>query len=182
MEWMLMPLKRYAQFSGRSRRQEFWMFFLLQFLIYFALTIIAFVIGAGAAGMSSAGSTPGSAGLVGMFAALGIFFLVYLVIAFGLLIPNIAVAVRRLHDTNRSGLWLLLMIVPYVLGYILAFMGAASQSTAIAGLGGIITLVGLIGAIVLLVFYCLPGTVGPNQYGPDPKGADLGAVNVPPTY
>ena len=63
-----------------------------------------------------------------------------------ILIPSIAVAIRRLHDTNRSGWWLLIALIPFI------------------------------GALVLLVFYVLPGTVGPNKFGEDPKGVEAAAV------
>jgi uncharacterized membrane protein YhaH (DUF805 family) len=60
-----------------------------------------------------------------------------------LLLPNLAVAVRRLHDTDRSGWWLLIALLP------------------------------LIGLIVLIVFFCIRGTPGPNRFGPDPLASDL---------
>lgn len=181
MEWMLLPLKRYAQFSGRSRRQEYWMFILFQFLLYTVLGVVGMVIGAGAAGLSSAGGNPSGAGLMGMFAAFGIFALVFMIVYFALLIPSIAVTVRRLHDQERSGMWLLAVIVPYVIGYIVAIAGAAAESTVIAGLGGLVTLLGVIAGLVLFVFMFLPGTPGPNRYGPDPKAGEH-AVAAPPAY
>jgi uncharacterized membrane protein YhaH (DUF805 family) len=93
----------------------------------------------------------------------------------GTIVPNISVGVRRLHDTNRSGWWLLLPIVPYAMAF--AFGGAALMSAAAggaigmsAGLGmaGILLLIGVVGAVVLLIFYILPGTPGDNRYGSDP--------------
>ena len=170
MEWMILPLKRYAQFSGRSRRQEYWMFVLFQMLIYIALGIVAVVLGAGAAGLASGGTSSGSAGMMGMFAALGVFLLVYGLVGLAFLVPNLAVIVRRLHDTERSGKWLLAVVVPYVLGYVLSIVGAASQSNVLAMVGGLVAVIGMIGGLVLLVFMCLDGTPGPNRYGADPKG------------
>lgn len=183
MEWMLMPLKRYAEFSGRSRRMEYWMFVLFQVLLFVVFGIIAGVLVGGAASMG-AGSTSGgvSGGVVGMVASLGVLGLVFAIVWLGLLIPAIAVAVRRLHDTSRSGFWLFLYIAPYILGYIVLTVGAASQSSGLVMVGGLISLLGFIGAIVLLVFFCLPGTVGPNKYGPDPLAVERGAVGVPGTY
>ena len=122
MEWMLMPVRRYADFSGRSRRQEFWMFQLGIILLYIAVLVVSVVVGAISDTLSAI--------------VMGIFFLAML----GLIIPSLAVAVRRLHDQDKSGWMLLLGFIP------------------------------LIGSIILLVFYCTDGTPGPNQYGPDPKG------------
>ena len=79
-----------------------------------------------------------------------------------IIIPDIAVSVRRLHDTNRSGFWLLAPIATYIL----VIVGLVSQSRAISGIGLILTLVA---AIALLVFYFLDGTAGDNRFGPDPK-------------
>lgn len=141
MEWMLLPLKRYAQFSGRSRRKEYWMFVLLIIIIYVIAMILDSLLGFGTttryADVTDAGAAVGfnsSGGIITGLAMLALF------------IPSLAVAIRRLHDTDRSGWWVLIGLVP------------------------------LIGAIVLLVFYCTDGTRGPNRFGPDPKGenpADL---------
>ena len=175
MEWMFMPLKRYAEFSGRSRRMEFWMFQLGVWLLWMVLWIVMMVIGFGTA---SAARDP-AAGLIGMFASMGIFMVIFAIVGLGLLIPQLAVAVRRLHDTNRSGWWLLLPIAPYVLTILLAIMGAASQSSALLGIAMIFNLLVIVAGIVLLVFYCLPGTPGPNKYGADPLG---GAANLGETF
>ena len=181
MEWMLLPLKRYFEFSGRSRRMEYWMFFLFQVLLWIALTILAGVI-AGGAGLLAGASGEAGTNMVGVLLSMGIIGILMLVVWLGLLVPAIAVAVRRLHDTNRSGFWLFLAIAPYILGYIIVIMGAASESTGLAAVGGLISLLGLIGGIVLLVFMFLPGTVGPNRYGPDPKAAEHAAAAAPPAY
>jgi len=181
MEWMFMPLKRYAEFSGRSRRQEFWMFTLGVFILYLLLWVIAMVaVGFSMGGMAA--STSGGAalgGMMGMFASLGILAIVFLVVWLALLIPTIAVAIRRLHDTNRSGWWLWIYIGPYLLSFVLNIMAVSSSSNGLAMIAGLVGLIGLVGAIVLLVFYCLPGTPGPNQYGPDPLG---GAGNLNETF
>lgn len=173
MDWMLLPLKRYAEFSGRSRRMEFWMFQLGVWLLWIALWVVMMVVGLGTA---SAARDPAS-GMVGMFASMGIFVVIFAIVGLGLFIPQLAVAVRRLHDTDRSGWWILLPLAPYVLTILLAVMGAASQSSALLGVAMICNLLVIAAAIVLLVFYCLPGTPGPNKYGPDPMGgssANLG--------
>jgi len=166
MEWMLMPLKRYADFQGRSRRMEFWMWILFTFIVGLVLGIIDGVVGLRLGGTPTA--SPGMPSGLAFFSSMGILGILWSLVT---LIPNLAVAVRRLHDTNRTGFWLLLPIVPYATGIALMIVGAASQSLGLMGIAGILTLIGLICAIVLLVFYCLPGTPGPNKYGPDPMGA-----------
>lgn len=122
MEWVLLPLKRYAEFSGRSRRKEYWMFTLGAVIAAVVLNIVE-----GAAGLR---------GMIGPYGPLtALFFL-------AIIIPGIAVGVRRLHDTARSGWWLLIALVP------------------------------IIGGIVLLIFYVTEGTKGANDYGADPKGSE----------
>lgn len=111
MEWMIMPLKRYADFSGRSRRQEYWMFFLLQMIIYVVL-ITALVAIAVTNGDQQ--EPP-----VAFWILVGVAVLVVL----GLFIPNLAVQVRRMHDQNQSGWMILLGFIPYVGGIVmLVFM------------------------------------------------------------
>jgi uncharacterized membrane protein YhaH (DUF805 family) len=124
MEWMIMPLKRYADFSGRSRRKEYWMFVLFQILVLFPLMAVGFVLGD-----LSDGGEGGS-----------ILFLL-LVGAFGLVffIPSLAVQVRRFHDQDKSGWFILLGLIPYL------------------------------GGLILLIFMCLEGTRGHNRFGADPK-------------
>ena len=143
MEWMLLPLKRYAEFSGRSRRKEYWMYVLL---IVIATIVISMIEGA-----------LGFTGMVGPYGPLSALLIV------GTFVPSLAVGIRRLHDTNRTGWWMLLGIVPYALSVVLLLAG----SLALAATLGIVA---LLCAIALLVFMVLPGTSGPNQYGPDPKG------------
>lgn len=112
MNWFVAVIKKYAEFSGRARRKEYWMFVLFYILIAIGLTVVESMLG--------------FAGILS-----GIFGL-------GLLVPSIAVTIRRLHDTDRSGWWILIGFVP------------------------------LVGGIVLLVFMCLVGSSGSNQYGSDP--------------
>ena len=192
MNWMLLPLRRYADFGGRSRRMEFWMWQLFLFLVNFVLMIIAFAIIGGAMfsimrnnpdafdssadysydGGYSADAVPPDAALatVGVTGVVifGLLFLWWLAI----LIPNIAVAVRRLHDTNRSGWWLLAPMAPYAVALIMAVMANAAPDLAIvAGLVSLLAMLVALGlAVMLFVFYCLEGTRGPNRFGPDPKG------------
>lgn len=75
-----------------------------------------------------------------LFRDQGLFSLVYSV---AVLIPSVAVGVRRLHDLDRSGWWLLIMLIP------------------------------LLGTLLLLIYFCLRGTVGPNRFGPDPLDEPL---------
>jgi len=86
MNWYLAVLKNYAQFKGRARRKEYWMFILFSFLISLVLAIVEGVIGLPAV-------------LSGLY-------------SLGVLVPSIAVLFRRLHDTGRSGWWALLLFVP----------------------------------------------------------------------
>lgn len=96
MDWYRMVWQKYAQFDGRSRRKEYWMFGLINFLIYLAL------IGCMLVSFSARSSS------------LGIAFLVISCL-YGLaaIIPGLAVNVRRLHDVGRSGWWLLLVFIPF---------------------------------------------------------------------
>jgi len=112
---MFEPLKKYAQFSGRSRRKEYWLYTLFYVVITFLTFYVDAVMGEGEGVLS---------------------LLLWLL----LLVPGVAVIVRRLHDIDRSGWWSLILVIP------------------------------LIGPIVILVFMCLDGTSGNNRFGPDPKG------------
>ncbi len=181
MHWMLMPLRRYAEFSGRSRRTEYWMFVLFQVLVYGAL-IVAFIAMAGAAVASGDFNGAVAAGF-GFIVLLLIFFILWL----AFLVPSLAVTVRRLHDTNRSGWWFgayLLANVGFniVSGAMMTTLAQRASSpeemmTAMGGLFGVFGIAMFVYAITLFVFFCLDGTPGPNRYGPDPKGrADAGNI------
>ena len=104
MEWMLMPLKRYADFSGRSRRKEYWMFVLLQILLLIPLMVIGFVL--------DDLSDGGEGGSILFLLLVGAFGLVFF-------IPSLAVQVRRFHDQDKSGWLILLGLIPYIGGLIL---------------------------------------------------------------
>jgi len=116
MDWYLKVVKNYAGFSGRARRKEYWMFFLVNIVIAVVLGVLGGVTGAGT-----------------LFGALSVLYFL------ALLIPGIAVTLRRLHDIGRSGWWILSVLVP------------------------------IVGSIVLLVFMVQDGQPGQNQYGPNPK-------------
>jgi uncharacterized membrane protein YhaH (DUF805 family) len=156
MKWMLLPLKRYAEFSGRSRRKEYWMFYLGVVLLYVLLGV--FLVAAGASGLNAA--TPeGITGLDGFaMVIVGVMGLVWL----ALLIPGIAVGVRRLHDIDRTGWWLMAGYGPYLLGMALFFGGMAI-------VGAILTALSYAGFILLFIFSLLDGTRGANRFGEDPK-------------
>lgn len=161
-----MPLKRYADFSGRSRRMEYWMWALFQILLYVGVMVLAMgLVGGGAAvGDEGGAMAAGGAAMVLM----GLYFLAQL----AFLVPSIAVGVRRLHDTNRTGWWLLAPVLPYVLLIFAAGASLASPENMAAsgGLAMVAMLLVFVLSIVLLVFMLLDGTPGPNKYGPDPKG------------
>ena len=107
--WKLVVLERYAKFDGRAARPEFWWFALANFIIEVVLQILS--------------------------RATVLFGIVLLAYVLAVLVPSIAVGIRRLHDTDKSGWFLLLGLIP------------------------------LIGAIILIVFFATEGTRGPNQYG-----------------
>jgi uncharacterized membrane protein YhaH (DUF805 family) len=133
--------KQYVDFHGRARRQEYWMFTLFSVIISIVLGVIDNLLGTGSFSTSSGGGEIGVAAGMGLLG--GIYWL-------AVLLPSLAVSVRRLHDTDRSGWWLLIALVP------------------------------LVGAIVLLVFCALEGTRGPNRYGEDPKSqASAEAYHTP---
>jgi uncharacterized membrane protein YhaH (DUF805 family) len=131
MDWMLMPLRRYADFSGRSRRKEYWMFALGVTLATIILCILAVLLGGGLQGMAESG---------GMIA--GPFPFVFGIFWLALIVPAIAVQVRRFHGQDKSGWFVLLNLIPYV------------------------------GGLIVLVFMFLEGTRGLNRFGPDPKGIE----------
>ena len=114
-------LGKYATFSGRAPRSEYWWWLLAMIILF---TVLALIDGALIAPMVGMDAFQPDAGQP-----------LSLVVSLGLLLPNLAVTVRRLHDTDRSGWWILLGLIP------------------------------VIGTIVLLVFYVQPGTAGSNQFG-----------------
>jgi uncharacterized membrane protein YhaH (DUF805 family) len=187
MHWMLMPLKRYADFSGRSRRMEYWMWQVFKFLVFISFLILASAIFGIA--FASLGGTQDPTQLIAVGGSVLLLYLLYLLFFLAILIPDIAVGVRRLHDTNRSGWWLLAPLGSYLIGIILMVVtvavgagtgGPDQMSTGLVAAGGIVGLIsglatlGLV--ITLIVFMFLDGTPGPNRYGPDPKGRDASAI------
>jgi uncharacterized membrane protein YhaH (DUF805 family) len=121
MNWYLAVLKNYVGFSGRARRTEYWMFALFNFIIFVVLAILAAVTKS------------------------YFFWILYGIYGLGVLIPSLAVTWRRMQDTGRNGLWILLGLIPFV------------------------------GGIILLIFMILPGTPGPNEFGPEPAAVPAAA-------
>lgn len=130
IDWYLKVVRdNYANFSGRARRSEYWYFTLCNVIVAIVLFGLAFAVPA-------------------------LFFLYY-IYALAVLIPGLAVAVRRLHDVGKSGWFYFIVLIPFV------------------------------GAIWLLVLFFTEGDRGPNEYGPDPKGAgyhDLNEIGTPDSY
>jgi len=118
MNWYLTVLKKYAVFSGRARRREYWIFLLVNFAVICVITMVEAMMGIAVGSPQSA---------LSILYGLAIF------------IPELAVSVRRLHDTGRTGFWLLIALIP-VLGW-----------------------------IVLLVFALQDSEPGANRFGPNPK-------------
>ncbi|HMI40865.1 MAG TPA: DUF805 domain-containing protein [Sphingomicrobium sp.] len=150
IDWAKRPIQKYADFSGRAPRAEYWWFILAVVVAYVVVTIVESILG------------------INRMVA-GVYGPIAVALMLGTLVPSIAVAVRRLHDTNRSGWWILLPVVPYCLAFVLG--GAAMMNGGgMTGLGvaSIFLLIGAGCALLLLIFYVLPGTAGDNGYGPDP--------------
>jgi uncharacterized membrane protein YhaH (DUF805 family) len=148
IDWAKRPLQKYAEFGGRAPRAEYWWYTLGIIVVAIVLSIVESLLG-----------LSGMVGPYGPLSALGLL---------ALLVPGLAVTVRRLHDTNRSGWWMLVAVIPYaIVGFL---MGRAAGSADMSGLAaaGLFGIIALIGGIVLLVFMVLPGTAGDNRHGPDP--------------
>jgi uncharacterized membrane protein YhaH (DUF805 family) len=114
--------RKYADFHGRARRSEFWYWDLFVFLLIIAGFVAKAVMNA----------------VLGAFLAKIVIAIVLLVAGLVLVVPSLAVHIRRLHDTNSSGWWYLLALIPYL------------------------------GGLILIVWYCFKGTEGENRFGPDP--------------
>ncbi|MCP8968105.1 DUF805 domain-containing protein [Ectobacillus ponti] len=113
MNWYVKVLQNYVGFSGRARRKEYWMFALVNFIIGLVFALL--------------------------MQAADVFGLISNLYSLAVLLPSLAVSIRRLHDTGRSGWWLLISLIP------------------------------IVGFIVLLVFFCQDSQSGENQYGENPK-------------
>ncbi|MEV8371832.1 DUF805 domain-containing protein [Kribbella sp. NPDC056861] len=133
MQWYTDVIKKYAVFSGRARRKEFWMFTLFSVIISIIISILDRILGL----------TYGSGNSSGVLST---------IYSLAVLLPSIGVGIRRLHDTGRSGWWLLINLVP------------------------------CIGFIVYIVFAAQEGNAGDNAYGPDPKAAERFGPGGEPGY
>ena len=174
MELMFQPLKRYVDFNGRSRRSEYWLWFLFQMIASLVFGILKSIIG-------------DTADLLN-----GLFSL-------AILLPSIAVGVRRFHDVNRTGWWILFPFAVFIVALIVFFSvtgatflnnlksladvgpnptpdQAMAMLTTLAPMGWVF-LAWLAAGVVTLVFQVTDGTPGPNRFGPDPKGRG-GNANV----
>jgi uncharacterized membrane protein YhaH (DUF805 family) len=110
MEYMFMPLKRYFDFSGRSRRKEYWMFFLLYLALYIVAGILDVQLGFAT---TTSSSEFGDGAASASFNMQGGMLTMIVMLAF--LIPSIAVAVRRMHDQDKSGWFILIPIYGAIL-------------------------------------------------------------------
>ena len=90
VDWFKKGLRNYANFSGRARRKEYWYFLLMQIILIIIAMVLDTII---------------------FDSDIGLF---YLVVALGLFLPGVAVTIRRLHDTNHSGWWFLISLVPLI--------------------------------------------------------------------
>ena len=155
LEWAIRPMRKYAVFTGRAPRAEYWWFYLATVVVQIPLTIVDEAIG--------------------NWSPLSTLF------SLATFIPWLAVTVRRLHDTNRSGWWLLALFLPLVaVGFAAAAAvgatlsgGTAPEPTGSMLVMMIVAVVAmLIIGITMFVFMVSEGTHGPNDYGDDPYGPD----------
>ncbi|MBB3308640.1 uncharacterized membrane protein YhaH (DUF805 family) [Rhizobium sp. BK196] len=133
--------EKYATFSGRASRSEYWWFYLFYVLVAFAFAVVAIGVATASGGVE--GGVPST--IIAIGAIGGLFVL-------GTIIPFLAVQIRRFHDRNMSGWWYLALIIL-----------------------GLIPYVGFIASIAIFVISVLPGTVGPNKFGPDPLRPEVRA-------
>ncbi|HJS46248.1 MAG TPA: DUF805 domain-containing protein [Rhizomicrobium sp.] len=113
----------YVGFTGRASRSEYWFFVLSYVLLTMVVAAVCALLG----------------GSILLWIGIGIVML-------GVFLPSLAAQVRRLHDTNASGWWILIGLIPYI------------------------------GGLIMLVWYCIPGTKGENRFGPDPLQQDVAEV------
>ncbi len=188
------PLVKYADFQGRSRRSEFWLWALLRYIINSVLGIIVASIMMG--NMSVLFTNPNPDPQIFMqhyFGSMMTIMPIMSVVRLAFLLPDLAVGVRRLHDIGRSGWWLVMPFAVGIIGLFVAMIVGGTQVWSLIRLGdhasdaqsagaafGIIgtvllavALPSLIAWVVMLVFFVTEGKRGPNRFGPDPKGEAL---------
>jgi uncharacterized membrane protein YhaH (DUF805 family) len=129
IDWVLEVFSKYAVFSGRARRKEYWYWYFFNFIISIFIAVVSVVIN-----LPFGTETDNGIGWFGLFINL-----VAIVYSLGIFIPNLAVTIRRLHDTNRSGWSYFISLIPFI------------------------------GGLILLIYLVEDSTPGDNQYGPNPK-------------
>ncbi len=135
MKWFIHGLKNYTTFEGRARRKEYWMFMLVYLLINLILRILVKVTGPETY-FNEQTYTMETTDSSAIYILLTIIYFIFLI---GTLLPTIAITVRRLHDTGRSGWWYFINFLPFV------------------------------GSFILFIFLVLEGHEQENQYGPNPR-------------
>lgn len=155
IDWAKRPLQKYADFTGRAPRSEYWWYVLGLIVAGIVLSIIEGIIG------------------LNRIVA-GVYGPLVILLWLGTIVPSLAAGARRLHDTNRSGWLQLIAYVPY--GILMLVRPTSGGGLGAIALAGVISLVALICAIVLIVFMVLPGTPGDNRYGPNPYGTGGGST------
>jgi len=157
MKWYIRVLKQYANFGGRARRKEYWMFILFHLLIMLVLGGIDILL--------QLSDYPG-----------GKSFYLMPIYTVATVLPHAAVMVRRLHDTGRSAWWLLLAIIPTIISWIILFilispfsLGEQTAPSPSAGTELLVRLIPAIGGIWLLIYMIMEGDWEANEYGEDPK-------------
>lgn len=138
----------YCKFTGRASRSEYWWFTLFVFLVAIGITFFTALMTV----LTVSGS--GGAAIVGIFA-----IILWILFAIAIILPSWGLTFRRLHDTGRSGWWILLTVVPYLLSIV----------TIATPFSIVFSVLNLIGGIILLVFLCQPSQPEDNQYGPVPN-------------
>ncbi|HTY24796.1 MAG TPA: DUF805 domain-containing protein [Desulfomonilaceae bacterium] len=129
MSWYIGCFKKYATFAGRARRKEYWFFVLFNFIAFFIAALLDNLLKLNFENLN--------------------YGWIYTIYALAVIIPSLAVGVRRLHDLGKSGWWLFISLIP------------------------------LVGGIWLLVLMCTDSQPGDNKYGPNPKGVGTPVVVPP---
>ena len=167
MKWYIKCLKQYADFSGRARRKEYWWFMVINFIISMVLVIgwliplIKLGYNYAATGVEDIDEME-----IMLTAMKSPFLYIYMLYYLAIIIPSIAVTVRRLHDIGKSGYWAFLIYGGSFLGSISQYSLQTTNTLAYI----IIALTCFVIIIISLVWMFTNSDYGPNQYGPNPKG------------
>ncbi|MBO7571689.1 MAG: DUF805 domain-containing protein [Bacteroidales bacterium] len=170
MKYFIKCWKHFADFKGRARRKEYWMFLLFNYIISFALGMVYYV-GLILQLTNSADAEYYSGGSSSMLWTGGglvfVFFCIMVIYCWMSLIPTLAVIVRRLHDIGRKGTWLWLLV------FLILFYGILLSNvfsvTVVVVVGILITILSMGISVLMIVLGCIDGHKGENQYGPNPK-------------